>query len=137
MLYFSIELLLRMRVTEDERQSLEKRALELLALNDRATREGLLSLEDDIPTIADPFFKAALMLVMDGYGESFLETALTGLIFAEAPRGLQLLRMLLEAEAAVSLSLGEPSVSMMQRIGCYLGPDSILRLAATARGSTR
>jgi len=137
MFFFSIELLVRMRVTDVERLSLEKRARELLTLKDFGMREGLLSLDEVIPTILDPFFKAALMLVVDGYARDYIEAALAGLIFAEAPRGEHLLRMLIEAEAAVSLVSGESPEAMLQRIGCYLGPEALLRLAATAKGSLR
>jgi len=47
-------------------QDLEKLIREIVAYANKARREGIVSLDSDLPNIQDPFLKKALMLAVDG-----------------------------------------------------------------------
>lgn len=48
----------------------------MLSLSEKARREGLLSLEDDVDEIGDPFLKFSLQLVIDGTDPEIIKTVL-------------------------------------------------------------
>ncbi len=133
MFYFNADLVERMAIARDDRLVLEDRIVALLALQTKARGDGLLSLDEDIEDIREPFFKTALRLVIDGTDSSIVEGILAAMILAEAPRGAKLIAMIIDAEAALSLQAGESPHGMFRRLGAWLGPESIVRLESTLR----
>ncbi len=67
----------------ERKSSIIEIIVRLLTLAERARREGLLSLEDDIAEIADPFMRKGLQLVVDGTDQDqirgVLDTELTAI----------------------------------------------------------
>lgn len=58
------------------RQDEEKIISNLVAFSEKARRDGLLALEDDLEAIEDPFFRKGIQLVVDGTDPEIIKTIL-------------------------------------------------------------
>ena len=73
-------------ISSTEPHDLAARSQELVALSDRARREGLLALDAELPGIEDPFTRKALQLVVDGTDPELVHAILEAELDAMAAR---------------------------------------------------
>jgi hypothetical protein len=129
MFYFNADILQRMQLSDIEKKELGLEVIKLMKLQQDVQRDGILSLFECLEEIDDPFFKVALTMLYDGFDKNYIETILATLILVEAPTGYALVLMLIEAEAVLSMADGDPLEKMLMKIGAFLGPQSLIKLA--------
>lgn len=78
---------------------------ELVTFSEKARREGLLSLEQDVEKVEDPFMKKGLQLVVDGIDPELLQTMLeTDMDLAEEEMATQ--KSMMDTGAALAPAFG-------------------------------
>jgi flagellar motor component MotA len=119
---FDYEVFERARCGEKERRSLESLVDLFCALSEKARREGLLALEEDIGEKGlDPFLALGLKLVLDGATPEVLEETLVTSIFASGLRGKALLARMVAYSGIRSISQGYSPECTRRLLEAYLG----------------
>ncbi len=113
----------------------------LVSFSEKARREGLLSLEENLEEIGDPFLKKAMQLVIDGTDPEVLK----GMLYTEMDlfeQDLSMQRAVLEAGGAYAPAFGMIGtliglIQMLKSLNnpSTLGPSMAVALITTLYGS--
>jgi len=87
-------------------------------LCEKSRREGLLSLEANLETIADPFFKRGLRLAIDGTAPVFIDKILTNLIEQEKDGHARTLKII-KKEAVIAIQSGMNILLLLNLLNSY------------------
>ena len=91
-----------------------------------ARKEGILSLEKDLPDIKDFFLSLGLKMLLSGYDAVIIKKTLNNLIIAENYQGIELLKKLIIKDGLFVLQEGyNPSVVEIMLYG-YLGEEYLI-----------
>lgn len=96
----------------------------LVGLSEKARREGLLALEDDLDNLEDPLLKFGLLLVVDGTDPEIISAALVNCLAAVEPD--RLLSAVVIIEGVLAIQEGVNPRTMRALLGAYLGADAAL-----------
>ncbi len=114
---------------------------ELVTFSEKARREGLLSLEQDVEKIEEPFMKKGLQLVVDGIDPELLQTMLeTDMDLAEEEMAMQRGMMDTGASLAPAFGMIGTLVGLIQMLAqlndpSTLGPAMSVALITTFYGA--
>ena len=87
-----------------------------------ARKEGILSLEKDLPDIKDFFLSLGLKMLLSGYDAVIIKKTLNNLIIAENYQGIELLKKLIIKDGLFVLQEGyNPSVVEIMLYGYLWG----------------
>jgi len=89
-----------------------------LALCEKSRREGLLSLEETLETMADPFLKRGLRLAVDGTAPAFIEKILSNLIAQEKDEYGRTLKTI-KKEAVIAVQSGVNPLLLLNLLNSY------------------
>lgn len=90
----------------DEMEECYKTVKLLINLSDKARRQGLLSLEEDIVNLESRFFQRGLQLVVDGTDPEIIKQILELQIFSRGYRGKELLESCIIYEGVLAIQQG-------------------------------
>jgi flagellar motor component MotA len=112
---------------EAERQRLSAMIETLVALNDEAREDGLLSLEERVPELSSSFLRLAVQLVVDGSEPEEVSRVLWVSRHADGFTGVeQAERILIEAGVLAILD-GTNSRMLKTLLSAYLGEEAALK----------
>ncbi len=120
---YETELWRRAACTADEKKRIMP-VIEILAgLAEKAAREGMLALEDDLPGIESPFIRKGLGLVVDGTDPELVKGILLTWIYAGEFSGSELLVRMMATDGILSIQQGAPLHVLREILYAYLGED--------------
>jgi len=88
------------------------------AMNTKARREGLLSLEDELDNIDDEFLKRGMRLVVDGVASEFIEKILSNLTAQEKDEYSRIIKTM-QKEAVLMMQDGIETLLMLNVLNSY------------------
>jgi len=88
------------------------------AMNTKARREGLLSLEEELENIDDEFLKRGMRLVVDGVASEFIEKILANLTAQEKDEYAHTLKTM-QKEAVLMMQDGIETMLMLNVLNSY------------------
>jgi len=94
-------------------------------LAEKARREGLLSLEDDIPGYQDTMLREGLQLIVDGTDPEYVRSIIEKRILLGCSKGLDLRRELITLEGILAIQSGDNPRIMRVLLSSFLAPDHI------------
>ena len=113
--------------SKPHRASLSELVDSIVALNDQAREDGLLSLEDKIPELSSDFLKIAIQLLVDGCETEEIEQVLRTVRHADGRTGSeQVERMMIEA-GVLAIHRGTNSRMLKTILAAYLGEEAALK----------
>lgn len=89
----------------------------------KSRKNGLISLEDDIPSLDSPFMKCGLTLVVDGTDPETVRHILQTRIYAGRFKGRELLAKMIMADGLSAIQSGENPDLLRTRLYSYLGEE--------------
>lgn len=89
----------------------------------KSRKNGLISLEDDIPSLDSPFMKRGLSLVVDGTDPDTVRHILRTGIYAGRFKGRELLERMVMADGISAIQAGENPDLIRVRLYAYLGEE--------------
>ena len=95
----------------------------LIRLSEKARREGLLAIEDDLPQIEPRFVRDGIRLVVDGYDPDVVKDVLLTRIYADGYSGRKLLERMTAAEGILCFQQGYAPFILRVRLYAFLGED--------------
>jgi flagellar motor component MotA len=112
------------RCGERDRRSLDGLVANIVALAEKARREGLLALEEDAESSADRFLALGLRLVVDGVGLDGLDEVLVTSIYASGLRGKALLSRMMIYTGVRGIAAGYSPALLRMMLAAYIGLDA-------------
>ena len=94
-------------------------------LAEKARREGLLSLEDDISGYEDTMLREGLQLIVDGTDPDFVRSIIEKRILLGVSKGLDLRRELITLEGILAVQSGDNPRIVRVLLSSFLAPDDI------------
>ena len=92
----------------------------LISFSERARREGLLALEDDLEEVEDPFLREAIQLVVDGTDPEIIEEILRSKMLAPELKGASLLKRMICTAGTLSIQAGDNPRVLALKLAGYL-----------------
>lgn len=106
--------------------ALEKEAIRLVELAQKARKEGILNIQNEVPRQTDPFFRQGLALVVDSAPADLIEKLLyadTATMLERHATALAVLRR--AAEISPAMGLIGTLIGLVQMLGQLSEPDKI------------
>ena len=103
---YNWELSERLSCSDKEMEECYKLVKKIINLSEKARKQGLLSLEDDISGLESNFFQKGLQLVVDGTDPEIIKHMLEIQIFARGHRGKELLENCIIYEGVLAIQEG-------------------------------
>jgi hypothetical protein len=98
---------------------------ELIRFSDKARKEGLLSLEDDLDKIKDPFLKMGIQLIVDGTDPDLVEEILERIIFFSNPSVERVLEYCIIRTGVLGIQSGNNPHVLHHQLYAYIGMEFI------------
>lgn len=95
----------------------------LVRFSEKSRREGLLAVEDDIPSINSRFVRAGLRLVVNGYDPAIVTDVLLTMIHAGGFSGRELLERMISMEGILCIQQGYSPTVVKERLTAFLGEE--------------
>lgn len=129
---YDTELWRRAACPADEKKKLIPVITLLVGLAEKAVREGLLAIEDDLPGIEPPFIRRGLGLVTDGTDPELVREVLDTWMHAGDFSGIDLLTRMAAADGILCIQRGETPRVMRALLYAYLGEEGVHEDASPA-----
>jgi hypothetical protein len=126
MIQWSADLARRLRCGEEEKLGLGPIIARLMDLDRKARSEGFLSLESELPSIADPLLAVGVRLVMEGISGEALEEILATYLLVEERSGWPFLKACVTIEGLLALAESDDPALMARKLLPYFGADKAL-----------
>ncbi len=114
-------LVLRAICSDSERKVCLPMIQTLVSFAFKSRREGLLSLEGDIPSIEFPLLRQGLQLIVDGTDPLFVRSIMEQTMMTSETKGKDLLELLLMTEACLLIQSGENPRIIKEYLCSFLG----------------
>jgi hypothetical protein len=114
----------RMQCSRAERIQLVPLIDLVVQASEKARREGLLALEDDVRKYAFPLFKLGMHLVVDGTDPTLIDSILTSRILSENKSGKDLLEQMIIHDAVLSIQSGDNPRLLVLKCFALMGADA-------------
>jgi flagellar motor component MotA len=96
-----------------------------ISFSEKARREGLLALDDDVYDLGNEFFKLGIQLVVDGTDPELVRNILELKILANNCKGYDLLSRAIILEGVLSIQSGDNPRIVREKLMSFL-PDEFL-----------
>jgi chemotaxis protein MotA len=98
---------------------------ELIGFSDKARKQGLLSLEDDLGMVKDPFLKMGLQLIIDGTDPELVEEILERIIFFSNATTERVLEYCIMRTGVLGIQTGNNPHVLHHQLYAYIGMEFI------------
>jgi len=113
----------RLQCGEKEKQGALDIISALVEASEKARREGLLALEDDIEEYRHPLLRLGMSLVVDGTDPKIIREILEARILSENRRGGEFLEQILIYQGCLSIQAGDNPRVLTTRLFAFLGEE--------------
>ncbi len=98
---------------------------ELIRFSDKARKEGLLSLEEELPKLKDPFLKMGIQLIIDGTDPDLVEEILERVILFSNPSPNRALEYCIIRTGILGVQSGNNPHVLHHQLYAYIGLEYI------------
>ncbi len=98
---------------------------ELIGFSDKARKQGLLSLEDDLGMVKDPFLKMGMQLIIDGTDPELVEEILERIIFFSNATTERVLEYCIMRTGVLGIQTGNNPHVLHHQLYAYIGMEFI------------
>jgi len=118
------QLAARLTCSDTERAALAPLVEQIVSFAEKARREGLLSVEGDIPDIEDRHLKLGMKLVVDGTDPAVIEEVFHSALLSDNPEGATLRRRLIVLDGVLGFVAGEDPRLLRLRLAAHIGGEA-------------
>ena len=111
------------KCSEREKRECSQVAAQIITFAEKARREGLLALEDELQNIDLEFLRNAVRMVVDGTDPDIIRWMLEIRIYSGAYRGKELLKRCVAMEGALGIQQGDNPRILKAKLGVFFGDD--------------
>lgn len=122
----TLELFDRARCSREDKAGVVVLIGQILSLADKARREGILALEDELQNLGRPFMKTLLDMVVDSFDPELISAFGETTIAASGWSGAALLEAMITLEGMLRIQDGTNPYATARVLSAYLGVDSDL-----------
>ena len=97
----------------DDQESLVPLVLQLKKLSELVTKQGILSLENELPQIQDPFLNLGIQLIIDKVEPENIKDILDSDIYYNHSNGRELLKKIIIREGLLRIQAGDTSRNVL------------------------
>ncbi|MFP4364912.1 MAG: hypothetical protein ACLFR1_13700 [Spirochaetia bacterium] len=116
--------------TEDDLLKCSKSIQQIKELAEKARREGLLALEDDLSSLDSFFLQQGVQLVCNGDEPDIIRAILMRLIASGGYTGVELLKRIILMEGVLGIQAGDNPRVLQTSLHAFLGEEMMKRLEA-------
>ena len=109
------------RCGKKDRQRLRSLVELVVSFAEKARREGLLALEEEMESVQDLFMEQGLRLMLNGIDTEVLEDILVTSVYASQLQGKELLSRMMITTGICAIHSGDNPVLVRQKMEAYLG----------------
>ena len=113
----------RIKCSDREKRECAQVAAQIITYAEKARRQGLLALEDDLQNIDLEFLRNAFQMIVDGIDPDFIRRMLEIRIFSGAYRGRELLVRCIAMEGVLGMQQGDHPRSLKAMLGAFFGDE--------------
>lgn len=95
----------------------------IISFSEKARREGLLALEEELDAIKDPFMQKGMQLVIDGTDPQIVQEILYTMMLSSHGKGIDLLMKSLTLEGILGIQSGYNPRIIGDKLSAFLGRD--------------
>ena len=96
----------------------------IVRASEKARKQGLLALEDDVNAYENPSLILGMQLVVDGTDPRLIESILTARIFSTNKRGKELLEQIIVCDGVLSIQAGDNPRLTEVKLFSFLGDEA-------------
>lgn len=122
-MFFDLELIKKCKYSKNEKTRLINRINDFVSFSEKARREGLLALEDDIENYDNEFLKLGMQLICDGTDPESVEDILRTNIYFSRTEGVELLEKFIIYEGCLCVQSGDNPRLVLMKLSMFLGDD--------------
>jgi flagellar motor component MotA len=120
---FELEIFEKAKCSLKEKEFLMELINYFVNLSEKAYREGLLSLEDDVENIDNFFLKKGLKLITNGTDPEIVRSILETYIYSSDLKGKELLEKMIILEGVLAIQSGDKPNIIFEKLASYFGED--------------